>query len=507
MNSPIGYAWLLERFEPRCLRPYHTSVIDAGARRSHEEEDGRYRVEVFPKSYLREDSPIGHLVFALKYDGLELGLLRQVLAAIPDELTRAVADKPTSKHLRQLWFLYEWLTGCRLDLADAPRLKYEPLADPDMYFTLPGQRSPRHGILNNLLGTARWSPSIRKTPRLLAFIAKQLDVRARQLRNAYEPALLLRAVRYLYTKETRTSFAIENAEIRGQRAERFVSLLQHLRDFRNFDRGMLVEVQNLIVDRQFGETDYRHEQNFIGQTVRGTERVDYIPPRPEDVVSMMGALETLVGQLGQGSSRGKAPPLPPVIAAALVAFSFVYIHPFKDGNGRLHRFLIHYVLARLGFTPDDMIFPISAVIAAELSDYHRLLGEVDRKLMPLLTFDFADDTSILVRDNDAHLYAYLDLTPHAEALYRWTERTIEEDIVHELDYLRKYDRAKRRMRLVLDLPDKDEDLFITLCQNNGFRLSQTKRKSHFPLLTDEQVAALEAAVAAGFHPPEPESEP
>jgi hypothetical protein len=150
-----------------------------------------------------------------------------------------------------------------------------------------------------------------------------------------------------------------------------------------------------------------------------------------------------------------------------------------------------------------MIFPISAVIASELSDYHRLLGEVDRKLMPLLTFDFADDTSILVRDNDAHLYAYLDLTPHAEALYRWTERTIEEDIVQELDYLRKYDRAKKRMRLVLDMPDKDEDLFITLCQSNDFRLSQNKRKSHFPFLTDEQIAAFEAAVAAGFNPPEP----
>src|SRR5690606_15687552 len=111
--------------------------------------------------------------------------------------------------------------------------------------------------------------------------------------------VLLRAVRYLYTKETRTSFAIENAEIRGRREERFVALLQHLRDFRGFDQDMLVEVQNLIVDEQFREGGYRRAQNFIGQTIRGTERVSYIPPRPEDVPTMMAGLETLVRQLGQ----------------------------------------------------------------------------------------------------------------------------------------------------------------------------------------------------------------
>lgn len=460
---------------------------------------------MFPRSFLRDDSPIGHLVFALKYDGLELGLLRQVLGTLSDELTVAIAEQPTSKRLRQLWFLHEWLTGDRLALPDVPTVKYEPLADPARYFTLPGQRSPRHAILNNLLGTPAWSPIVRKTPDLLAFIAMQLGARAREIRDAYDPALLLRAIRYLYTKETKTSFAIENAEIRGQREERFVTILQHVRDFRGFDREMLIELQNLIVDRHFNEADYRSAQNFIGETIRGTERVSYIPPRPEDVAPMMAGLEALVRQLVPGPVRDGAssgPPIPPVIAAALVAFSFVYVHPFADGNGRLHRFLIHYVLARLGFTPEDMIFPISAAILADMPGYHRVLGDVDRQLMPLLTYDFAEDRSILVRDNDAYLYAYPDLTPQAEALYRWTERTIEQDIVQELDFLRKYDRAKKRMRLVLDLPDKEEDLFITLCQRGEFRLSQTKRKSHFSMLTDEQVAALEAAVAAAFRPSE-----
>jgi Fic family protein len=264
---------------------------------------------------------------------------------------------------------------------------------------------------------------------------------------------------------------------------------------------MLVEVQNLIVDEQFREPGYRSTQNFIGQTIRGTERVFYVPPRPGDLEVMMGALETLVAQIDPRTRAERDTMLPPIVAAALVAFSFVYIHPFTDGNGRLHRFLIHYVLARLGFTPENMIFPISAAILADLAGYHRVLADVDRRLMPLLTHDFTPDGSIVVRDNDADLYAYLDLTPHAEALYRWTEQTIDVELVQEIDFLRKYDRARRNMRLVLDMPDKDADLFITLVQAPPHRLSQTKRKSHFPYLTDEQLADLQTAVASAFAPP------
>ena len=43
--------------------------------------------------------------------------------------------------------------------------------------------------------------------------------------------------------------------------------------------------------------------------------------------------------------QGPATILNPVIAAAVLAFGFVYIHPFVDGDGRIHRDLIHHVLA------------------------------------------------------------------------------------------------------------------------------------------------------------------
>ena len=38
----------------------------------------------------------------------------------------------------------------------------------------------------------------------------------------------------------------------------------------------------------------------------------------------------------------------PVVAATVSSFAFVFIHPFEDGNGRIHRFLIHYMLSKRG---------------------------------------------------------------------------------------------------------------------------------------------------------------
>jgi Fic family protein len=60
--------------------------------------------------------------------------------------------------------------------------------------------------------------------------------------------------------------------------------------------------------------------------------------------------------------RGAAQGLDAVLAAAVLAFGFVYIHPFEDGNGRLHRYLMHHVLAERGFNPPGLVFPVSAVI-------------------------------------------------------------------------------------------------------------------------------------------------
>ena len=69
--------------------------------------------------------------------------------------------------------------------------------------------------------------------------------------------------------------------------------------------------------------------------------------------------------------RGPAQALDPVLAAAVLAFGFVYAHPFEDGNGRIHRYLIHHILAERGFNPPGVVFPVSAAILDRIDDYRR----------------------------------------------------------------------------------------------------------------------------------------
>ena len=76
----------------------------------------------------------------------------------------------------------------------------------------------------------------------------------------------------------------------------------------------------------------------------------HISARPED---LRGLMQGLVDY----ARRALAAPLDPVVAAAALSFGFVYIHPFEDGNGRLHRWLIHHVLARAGYNPPNLVFP------------------------------------------------------------------------------------------------------------------------------------------------------
>ena len=64
----------------------------------------------------------------------------------------------------------------------------------------------------------------------------------------------------------------------------------------------------------------------------------------------------------------------------MVSFGYVYIHPFEDGNGRIHRFLIHDILVRDGIVPNGTILPVSAQILANMGEYDTVL-ELLSKLM------------------------------------------------------------------------------------------------------------------------------
>jgi hypothetical protein len=57
--------------------------------------------------------------------------------------------------------------------------------------------------------------------------------------------------------------------------------------------------------------------------------------------------------------------------------------------------------------------------------------------------------------------------------------SIDVELVDELAFLANYDRSKKAIREIVDMPDRKTDLFVRACLQNNGRLSARKRSAHF----------------------------
>lgn len=81
--------------------------------------------------------------------------------------------------------------------------------------------------------------------------------------------------------------------------------------------------------------------------------------------------------------------LDPVVGAAVEAFGVIYVHPFEDGNGRIHRWLLHHVLATGGCAPPIVVFPVRAAICNVPRDDGFSYGDYVEQLTYLLFLEMA----------------------------------------------------------------------------------------------------------------------
>jgi Fic family protein len=140
----------------------------------------------------------------------------------------------------------------------------------------------------------------------------------------------------------------ENAETPGvplddvQEVSNYVAALNHgLKRMRGgfpLSLRLLREIHEVLLSKGRGSHaqpgQFRKSQNWIGGTRPGNAA--YVPPPPEYVTDCMGQLETFIHQ--------DAPSLPLLVRAGLVHAQFESIHPFLDGNGRVGRLLITFML-------------------------------------------------------------------------------------------------------------------------------------------------------------------
>lgn len=488
-----GYAYLLEKLAISGIPNWHRSMVSTTGTSFSKIQDG-YVDEVFRTQYWPGNTVGDHLEFALKYDGVNLALLAKIFEKVsPEVLTGYITSKPTGKYARRIWFFYEFLTEKQLPIPDMTSGNYvEALEAKDYYTVQKGERSSRHRMVNNLLGPRAFCPVVRKTEKLSKLDYTTLRKRCEEIVTAYHPQLLRRALSYLYKIEAKSSFEIEHIKSNASRTEKFIASLELAEQEDFCEKGRLIELQNRIVDPRFADTDYRVSQSYVGQSAAyQKELIHYICPRPDDLPSLMTGLFA-------SHSRMKTGGVSPVVHAAVIAYGFVFLHPFEDGNGRIHRFLIHNILSLQNMVPRGLMFPISAVMLKNPEDYDTSLEAFSRPLLQIIDYRLDELGRMTVEQESANWYSYMDMTVQAEALAEFILKTIEEELVQELSFLANYDTTKKAIQDIIDLPDRLIDLFIQLCLQSSGKLSVRKRAAYFDFLTDEELAAMEQAVKDGY---------
>ncbi|MGC1421570.1 MAG: Fic family protein [Terracidiphilus sp.] len=481
-----GLCRLIEDLNLQVPPPATQSEIVAGARRTVA-ADGKI-LEQYPKDYAPKGQ-VGDLRFALRNEPIALDVYAAIFRAIDLHILETwIQSEPTSIFARRAWYLYELLTQRRLNVPDLIPSGYIDLLDPKIHLTGPRRLIRRQRINDNLLGDGRYSPLVRRTEQLQSFMARGLSQEAQTIVRGCDPAILSRAVQYLFTKETKSSFAIEGEAPSQDRTERFVTSLMKATDFDPSKKSQFVSLQNEIVDARYAQSDWRTDQNFVSQTLPDySEHVHFVCPKPEDVPALMDSWMQMVCRLETSDGTD------PVVSAAVASFGFVFIHPFDDGNGRIHRFLVHHVLAKRGFTPPGILFPISAAMLRNRAAYDQALERFSGSILPLIQFDLDSDHGMTVHNETENLYRYFDATEQAEYLYRCVEEAIRHDLREEIGFLAVFDAALRATLNIVDMPNRRASLLIKLILQNRGDLSQAKRPL-FSELSDEEIRRIEEAV-------------
>jgi hypothetical protein len=486
--TPAGYAALIDAYRLRAPSP-RTLSATSDRHRTRNEDGWR----ILTPTYAPAPNLEGHLIFALKNEGLDLAILKRLFSIVrPREIEAIVRASPTGGYARRIWFLYEWLLNRRLDLPDATRGNYEPAVDPQQQWAVAGENSPRHRVRNNLPGTPAFCPLVFRTAATEEFAAMDLAQLAQKAVAALPKGLLVRTAAFLLLKDSRSTFAIEGERPSQDRIRRWGQAIAEA-GRRPFDLEELLRLQAVVIgDARFVKLGLREEGGFVGEHDRETRTPipGHISARPEDLPSLIDGMVAF--------DRGAARSLDPVIAATTLAFGFVYVHPFVDGNGRIHRYLIHHVLAQRGFNPSGIVFPISAAILERLDAYRAVLEDYSRRLLPAIDWRPTADGNVEVLNDTADFYRFFDATPQVEFLYACVRKTLEEDLPRETKFLARYDQFRSSIETIVDMPDRTVDLLFRFLHQNGGRLSNRAREQGFVQLTETEVTAIERAYKFAF---------
>lgn len=299
--------------------------------------------------------------------------------------------------------------------------------------------------------------------------------------------VLQRASAYLLLKDSKASFTIEGEKPRNNRAARWGNAIGQA-GVNPLTIDELTRLQQLVIEsNRFTKMGIREQEGFVGDRDRETGEPipDHISAKQEDLDSLLNGLFTTKEILVNSK-------LDPVLVATKIAFGFVFIHPFVDGNGRLHRYIIHHILAKMHYSEQGMIFPVSASILSHINDYSKTLETYSHPVLEQILWKPSADKNVEILNKTIDYYRYFDATAQAEFLYDCVHDTMVTIIPAEVDYLRKYDEFKRYVDDTYEMPDDMVALLVLFLEQGAGILSKRAINKEFSALKESEVKDIES---------------
>lgn len=429
---------------------------------------------------------LGHIIFALKYEGVNLAILAQALTYIDGKtLVAAITEAPSSAYLRKVCFLWEHFNRRQLDYADNPRGAAAVLFDPKRYVTGQNVRNNRWRVDFNGLGTLDYCATVERTPELQELLDFDILEQAKAFIDSLPTEMMDRTITWAYLSETENSFAIEREAPNHQKSERFVQLLRQAHQRQPLTEDYLVALQNSTVSNPHDRAvAFRHEQNHLSNALRGAAGVTYVPPEPALCRELMGHLMAFANTAPEQIDA--------LVAAAIASFGFVFLHPFMDGNGRLSRFLIHLALCRSGALQNGLLLPVSVAMKRDERGYLEALQSFSKPARAFwdvgwldaeqMTFDFTGHPSI---------YRYWDATECVTFTLEMAKRALEVELREETLFLQRFDALVKVVNEHYDVRGNVLNKLVMQCLEQKGIVSKGRRKQYLGIVEPEVFDFLE----------------
>lgn len=135
-------------------------------------------------------------------------------------------------------------------------------------------------------------------------------------------------------------------------------------------KRLMREIHEVLMQDVRGERrrpgEFREHQNWIGPPGSSIKEATFVPPPVDEMEDALDDLERYIQEDDQ---------TPALVKSGLVHFQFETIHPFEDGNGRMGRLLITFLLAKRGVLERPLLY-LSVYLNENRQDYYELLNYV-----------------------------------------------------------------------------------------------------------------------------------